>query len=310
VSIELRTFRDGDLPGIAALLAEALPHDRPSPAYARYLLLDDPGFQPPLTWVAVGGGKPVGVVVGALPDERLQCPGGVKLFAVAESHRRQGIATRLFDCAEDTLRAHGVRDCVAVNCGHHRLTLGLDVRHTEALCLLLRRGYALSGPAQDMAVELVGPGAPDLTTDDDEARLLARGVIVRRARPDEQPWVSAGVERVMVAPTPARRWAYLAAQAFRRTPPTIEVALDARSGAFLGFAAYDAARWGALGPMGVAPDTRHLGVGSVLLKRCLRDMQADAYRVGEIFSVGPIPFYAKTVGATISRVYYRYTKRL
>ena len=42
----------------------------------------------------------------------------------------------------------------------------------------------------------------------------------------------------------------------------------------------------------------------------VRDMQADGYPRGEIFSVGPIPFYAKTVGARISRVYYRYAKQL
>jgi GNAT superfamily N-acetyltransferase len=133
---------------------------------------------------------------------------------------------------------------------------------------------------------------------------------VRRARPDERRWVCDGVERAMVAPTPGRRWAYLAGLAFRRDPPTIEVAQDTSTGSFLGFAAYDTARWGALGPMGVAPDARHAGLGSVLLKRCLRDMQADGYPRGEIFSVGPIPFYAKTIGARISRVYYRYAKQL
>ena len=326
--MELRTFRDADLPGVAALLAAALPYDQPSAEYVRYLLYDDPGFDPQLIWVADAGtdgaagaagaaktngtesGHVAGVVVAALPDERLQCPGGVKLFAVAASHRRRGIATRLFDLAEDALRVRGVTQCVAVNCGHNRLTLGLDVRHTAALCLLLERGYEQTGTTQDMAVDLEGPGAPDLATDADEARLKATGMIVRRARPDEQRWVCDGVERVMVAPTPGRRWAYLAAQAFRRNPPTIEVAADAGSGAFLGFAAYDAARWGALGPMGVSPAARHAGLGSVLLKRCLRDMQADGYQRGEIFSVGPIPFYAQTVCAHISRVYYRYTKRL
>ena len=308
MTVKLRTFRDADLPGIAALLAEALPYDRPSAAYVRYLLLEDPGFDPQLIWVAQDGEQLAGVVVAALADEHRQGPGGIKLFAVSPPYHRRGIASHLFDLAEDALRARGVSQCVAVNCGNNRLSLGLDVRYTAALCLLLRRGYELTGPTQDMAVDLVGRSAPDLSTD--EAQLGAHGVAVRRARPDEQRWVCDGVERVMVAPTPGRRWAYLAAQAFRHDPPTIEVAEDVRSGAFLGFAAYDAARWGALGPMGVASDVRRAGLGSVLLKRCLRDMQADGYQQGEIFSVGPIPFYAKTIGARISRVFYRYTKQL
>ena len=201
-------------------------------------------------------------------------------------------------------------ECVAVNCGNHRLSLGLDVRHTAALCLLLGRGYRQTGTTQDMEVDLVGPDAPDLTTAADEARLAAGGVAVRRARAADRAWVCEGVAREMAPPVPGRRWAYLAAQAFRRDPPTLEVAEDVRSGAFLGFAAYDAARWGALGPMGVAPGARGAGLGAVLLRRCLRDMRADGDARGEIFSVGPIPFYAKTIGARISRVYYRYAKPL
>src|SRR5262245_18352134 len=133
-----------------------------------------------------------------------------------------------------------------------------------------------------MEVDLVGSPTPDLTTEHHEVRLREQAIAVRRARPDEQQWVCDGVERVIVAPTPNRRWAYLAAQAFRHDPPTIEVAEAIGSGDFLGFAAYYAARWGALGPMGVAPGARGAGLGGVLLKRCLRDMQAAGYQRGEI----------------------------
>jgi GNAT superfamily N-acetyltransferase len=117
----------------------------------------------------------------------------------------------------------------------------------------------------------------------------------------------------MVPPTPSRRWAYLAEQAFRHALPAIEIAEDtraARDEAFLGFAAYDAARPGMLGPMGVSPRVRQLGLGTVLLKRCLRDLRDAGHAQGEIFSVGPIPFYARTVGAHIFRVFYQYAKRL
>jgi mycothiol synthase len=308
--MDWRTYHPTDLPGVAALFAAALEFDRPSPEYVRYLLHDDPGFDPELIWIAAEGGRVAGCVVAALPDERRQCPGGIKLFAVAPTYRRRGIARRLFDTAEAGLRARGVTECVAVNCGQHRLTLGLDVRHTAALCLLLERGYVQTGTTQDMSVDLAGPDVPDLSTEAAKAELRERGVAVRRALAADRRWVSDGVAATMASPVPSRRWAYLAEQAYRHDPPTLEVAQDARSGAFLGFAAYDAARWGALGPMGVAPAAQRAGLGGVLLKRCLRDMQTAGYSRGEIFSVGPIPFYAKTVGARISRVYYRYAKRL
>ena len=70
------------------------------------------------------------------------------------------------------------------------------------------------------------------------------------------------------------------------------------------------ARWGVLGPMGVAERARGRGVGAVLLKRCLRDLRADGFEQGEIYSVGPIAFYAKTVQAVVSRVLYQFAKRL
>jgi predicted N-acetyltransferase YhbS len=308
--MDWRTYHPTDLPGVAALFAAALEFDCPSPEYMRYLIHDDPGFDPELIWIAAEDGQVAGCAIAALPDERRQCPGGIKLFAVAPAFRRQGIARQLFDAAEAGLRARGVTECVAVNCGHHRLTLGLDVRHTAAICLLLGRGYVQTGTTQDMSVDLAGPGAPDLSTDAAEVHLGERGIAVRRALAADCRWVCEGVAQTMASQAPSRRWAYLAEQAFWRDPPTLEVAQDARSGAFLGFAAYDAARWGALGPMGVAPAAQRAGLGGALLKRCLRDMQADGYPRGEIFSVGPIPFYAKTVGARISRVYYRYAKRL
>ena len=88
--MDWRTFRDEDLPGVAAVLAEALPYDRPDTPYVRYLLPEDPGFDPGLTWVAEDDRQIVGVVAGVPPDARRQAPGGVKLFGVSPAHRRRG----------------------------------------------------------------------------------------------------------------------------------------------------------------------------------------------------------------------------
>lgn len=187
--MDWRPFRDDDLPGITALLERELAYDRPGEAYVRYLIVEDPSFDPALVWVADDGGRVIGIVAGCEPDERLQAPGGVKLFAVATEAQRRGVATRLFDAVEAALHARGVSECVALNCGNHRLSLGLDVRYTAALFLLLGRGYQLVGPTQDMLVPLAGSDAPDLDTAADEARLGERGVVFRRATPDEEQWV-------------------------------------------------------------------------------------------------------------------------
>src|SRR5262249_23351183 len=155
----------------------------------RDLLDGDPGFDPSLTWVVSDGGRPVGVAVGAAPDERLQAPGGVKLFAVAPDYRRRGIATRLLDLVEGALRDRGVDTCVAVSCGTNRLALGLDVRYTAALCLLWQRGYARTGTTQDLVVDFAGPNAPALETGEAEAGLLGDGIVFRRAGAADRDWV-------------------------------------------------------------------------------------------------------------------------
>jgi GNAT superfamily N-acetyltransferase len=320
--MEWRHLRDDDLEDVARLLRRALPYDPLTDAEVRFLLSGDPGYDPALAWVAVageaagaaGGGsrgrRVVGLAAGASPDEVLQAPAGIKLFAVAPEYRRRGVATRLLDLVEEALRARGVTRCAAVNCGTNRLALGLDVRYTAALCLLWQRGYERTGTTQDMIVDLAGPDAPSLDTTADEARLEAAGVVFRRAGAADRVWVEAGVARELATSVPGRRWAYLAGLAFRSDPPAIEVAADRETGAWLGFAAYDVARLGSLGPMGVAPGSRARGAGAVLLKRCLRDLRDAGYPRAEIFAVGPIPFYAKTVGARFGRIYYQYTRTL
>ena len=154
----------------------------------------------------------------------------------------------------------------------------------------------------------------DLETVTAEAAAAAAGVRFRRATTGDRDWLHEGVARELAYPAPGshlgRRWAYLATLGLDGPPASVQVAEEAASGAFLGFGATHVARWGVLGPMGVAERARGRGVGAVLLKRCLRDLRVDGFEQGEIYSVGPIAFYAKTVQATVSRVLYQFAKRL
>ena len=307
----VRPYEDGDRERVTALLAESLPYDRLNHAVFAERVLEDPDFDAELHLVCSVGGTVVGFASGAAANEQLQCPAGIKLFAVEADRRRRGVATLLFDELEQRLRARGAARCVAIGAGNNRLAQGLDVRYTPALCFLLDRGYERTGVSQDMEVDLA---AVELETGPAEERALAAGVRFRRATADDRSWLQEGVERELAYPTPGdprgRRWAYLALQGLGREPAAVHVAEESGSGAFLGFAANHAARWGALGPMGVSERARGRGVGEVLLKRSLRDLRNEGNERGEIYSVGPIPFYAKTVDATISRVFYVLSKAL
>ena len=78
----------------------------------------------------------------------------------------------------------------------------------------------------------------------------------------------------------------------------------------LGFAAYGSSRPSWFGPMGTAPAAQGLGIGGVLLRRCLADQRAAGHERAEIGWVGPVPFYASNSGARIERVFFLYRKQL
>ncbi|MFC5001022.1 GNAT family N-acetyltransferase, partial [Dactylosporangium cerinum] len=103
-------------------------------------------------------------------------------------------------------------------------------------------------------------------------------------------------------------WAWEVAQSLDRDGAGCWVAV--RDGEILGFAAYGANRPSWFGPMGTAPAAEGLGVGRVLLRRCLADQRADGHSTAQIGWAGPVAFYAKTVGARLERIFWIYTKQL
>jgi mycothiol synthase len=60
--------------------------------------------------------------------------------------------------------------------------------------------------------------------------------------------------------------------------------------------------------MGTLPAEQRHGIGAVLLKRCLADMKSAGLLTARIGWVGPVRFYARSLGARIERVYWLYRK--
>jgi hypothetical protein len=106
-------------------------------------------------------------------------------------------------------------------------------------------------------------------------------------------------------------WESEAAHALRYDPPRIHVALrqKGKSTRFVGFAWHGVNRRTRFGPMGTEPSERGLGVGTVLLRRCLADQRAAGLEEAEIGWTSPIQFYARAIGASIDRVFWTYVKQ-
>ncbi|WP_433612905.1 GNAT family N-acetyltransferase [Dactylosporangium sp. CA-139114] len=302
--------------GVGALLARAL--DLPEDAAEADVLANRLAAPPRgRVVVRVGASDGTGVAFASISDADPRL-GHVELLAVLPEARRRGVGAALLRAAEERLAALGA---TRVRLGGNPPCYawpGIDVRYTPAVCLARRAGYKVTDTAWNMTADLTrlnqptearpGETRPDETqpgktrsdeTRLDESRLEGQGVKVLPAGPDAAPWVRS---------IWGDGWAWEVEQSLGRDGAGCYVAV--RDGEILGFAAYGANRPSWFGPMGTAPAAEGLGVGRVLLRRCLADQHSLGLRSAQIGWAGPIGFYSKAVAARVERVFWIYTKDL
>ncbi|GAA4190326.1 hypothetical protein GCM10023074_06880 [Microbispora amethystogenes] len=222
--------------------------------------------------------------------------GHVDLIAVDPAARGRGIGRALVAAAEEWMRAKGATEARFAGNAPCYAWPGIDVRYTPAACLAESLGYERYRVAWNMTADL--PARYDEAGHEaDLARLDAAGVTVAAAPAGERSGVVAFVREQW-----NDAWAWEAEQA-------TGLHYAARDGEILGFAA-----WGArplwFGPMGTAEAARGLGVGRVLLRRCLAEQAAAGLTSAQIGWVGPLRFYSRAVAARAERVFWLYRRRL
>lgn len=219
--------------------------------------------------------------------------GHIDLLAVHPRAQGRGLGRALVTAAEERLAGLGAGEVRFAGNPPCYAWPGIDVRYTPALCLAERLGYERYQMAWNMTADL----CTDLSTDDDVRRLAEIAVEVRAAPAGRRDTV---VEFARTHWNDSWAWEVEHAAGCHYA---------VRSGEFLGFAA-----WGArptwFGPMGTAPAARGLGIGRVLLRRCLADQRDAGLDRAEIGWVGPLRFYSRAVGARAERVFALYRRRL
>ncbi|MDR8413345.1 GNAT family N-acetyltransferase [Nonomuraea sp. 3-1Str] len=258
-------------------------------------------------WTALVAGG--GVVMASLSSKDPSV-GHLDLLAVHPERQGRGVGRELVRAAEEWLRGQGATQARFAGNPPCYAWPGVDVRYTAAACLAESLGYERYHVAWNMTARLTtthittgdtataGLATAELGTADDLALLAEAGVAVRRADDgDERGRVAAFVGEHW-----NERWAWEALNA-------TGLHYAERDGRVLGFAA-----WGSrpswFGPMGTAPEARGLGVGRVLLRRCLAEQRAAGQATAEIAWVGPLRFYARAVGARAERVFWLYRRDL
>jgi GNAT superfamily N-acetyltransferase len=297
----LRNLELGDLPHLPGLLSaldrEPVPWDA---AWLEHKIYQDPDYDPALSPIFEDAGRPVALVHGVIRD------GGeiasLKVFAVEKSYRRRGLATQLLDIFESRVRQAGATRIHLFFAPPCYLIPGIDPGYAEALDLMTRRGYQTERKCiVNMEVEL---DPVLLDTQADEARLRELGYSIRRAQPADRAEAAELGYRIG-----GEWWHSEVLDAYSYDPIRLYVASDP-TGALVAFAAQDVVGPILFGPTGTDPAARRLGIGTVLLKRCLADVLAQGYPKALISGAGPISFYTRAVGARVCRVFWPFEKLL
>jgi mycothiol synthase len=274
-----------DLPGMSGWDA----------AWLRRKTLADPDYDPALMLVAQSAGEATGFVSGVAR----QGQGWIKALVVRPDRQRQGVGSALLRAVEARLALLGVAQVTFGWAPLNYFTPGVDVRLTAAAVFLEQHGYCTGRVSRiNMDVSLTGC---DLDTRQVEERLVAKGITFARARPADE----AAAGRLAEAEGQPD-WRAEGGEAYRNQPVSQFVAHLA--GQVCGFGVHSVSGPGEFGPLLTANGLRGQGIGQVLLKRCLADLQRQGYRRAEIVWAGPISFYARAVQARIGRVFWEWKK--
>ena len=306
----LRELIDDDVPAVVTLCAGALdlPEDAAEAAEIVLRLRERPAPESParhhtLGQVAVGPDDTVLGVVLCSIAQRDPGVGHIDLIAVHPGARRRGIGRALIGRAEAELAARGVTEVLIAGNSPYYAWPGIDVRYTPAVCVATALGYTHDRTAWNMTAHLVDGSRAVRETGTGERRLAEAGITVRLAHRDDIPRLIAFAETAFGGDWPGE-----VTDSIGRDRAGCHLA--ERDGEILGFAAYGSSRPSWFGPMGTAPAAEGLGIGAVLLRRCLADQRAHGHRRVEIGWVGPVPFYSGAAGAHIGRVFFLYRKQL
>lgn len=245
-------------------------------------LFDDPDP----TVVLAGDDSVAGLVVRQVAEEPVAF---LQLLAVVPSAQRLGRGRALLGEAERWGAEHGARHLSVGAAAPFYLWGGVDVRWTAANCLFEATGYRPAEAVLNLSFPSSHRAEPP------------EGVEIRRVLADEE--AAAAVEFC------GRHWPNWVAE-LERGIDHGACLLAWSGGDVVAFGCHSVNRVGWLGPMGSDPDRRHKGVGNALLGAIATDVRAAGFPDVEVSWIGPFGFYANAAGASVSRVFRRWVKRL
>ncbi|HEX7169094.1 MAG TPA: GNAT family N-acetyltransferase [Acidimicrobiales bacterium] len=297
-------------PDVLALVAAALPGEALTDDDVVASVFDDPD-----PTVVVGTPDATGFASAvARTDAAGRVTAHLQLLAVDPGARRAGIGRALVESvhrwAFDERRASAV--VTGANAPFY-LFAGVDVHATAALCLFEAMGYRPVGANLNLAFSsrfrAPVPAGVVLRRVLEEADAAAVVAFCERHWPNWVPELRRGIEHGAchaafaedgLAAGPASAGPAPAGPASAGLSPA---GLSPAGPVAVGFGCHSVNRLAWLGPIATDPARQHGGVGGALLGAIATDVMAAGFDTVEVSWIGPIGFYAKTAGATVSRVF-------
>ncbi len=278
MEIEIRPYRGGDEAALLAVWDAAMTHDRLSADLFRTRVLLDPNFQPDNLPLAVVDGQVAGFALALTRQVPLFLQGlepekaWVTAFGVRPDCRRRGVGRALFSYLFDKLRAEGRRQLDISPYVPNYFVPGVDGDAYPGTLAFLENalGFRTLYQAISMGADLTGFQVPPEVAAL-QARLEAEhGVTVRPVTPADLPDLMPFIVRHFGWDWYRHAQDYLL-EMFGDTPNNTCFLVARQRGEVIGYCQQRRERFG---PFGVNPERRNLGVGRVLLFRCLEAMSA------------------------------------
>lgn len=299
--MKIRAFENSDFPQVLQLLNESCEFDNFTSELLHEKLYQDPFWNPKTTLVAVKEEKITAFMQGVTRYIRGTIYGFIKLMAVDAKHRRKGIGKELFFKLENYFIDLGVEIFRIYDVPLNYFMPGIDPRYTPAICFAQKMGFNHIGDAINMTVDLT---ASDWDTSTQIEALKKDNIEISRATPADKDELFNFISEEWLL------WQNELEMAYKSNPISLHIAkLNGKIKAFSAFNGNNVGT-GWFGPMGTHKDLRGKGMGSILLYRCLADMKKTGLKESTIPWVAPIGFYSHYANASISRVFWRFEKKL
>lgn len=297
--IQLQAFNENNLPEILELCNTNMEFDTLSETLLREKVVDDPDYQPELIYTATEDTGIVGFISGVIRQIRNERIAYVKLMVVAKNRRRQGIGKKMYLALEEKFRKGKVDKIRIYDAPFNYFMPGIDPRYTAALSFFETLGFKRFADTSNLIVELPGQ---DFSTENEEKALVQKGIEISRAGYEDMQEIMDFIDEHFAL------WRYEVSNAYNSLPVSLHIARQ--EGKVKAFSGHNGNNFGTgwFGPMGTHPDLRGLGIGGILLKRCLQEMKDWELEQSIIPWVGPIRFYSYYANAVVERVFWRYEK--